>query len=156
MAKSFVVGFMFSPDKKQVVLIKKKRPDWQLDKWNGVGGMKEKEDFNSHAAMVREFKEETGVETNCDDWKILINLMNENDEKITFFKCFSKDYNKVKNLTDEEIRVIFVSSVLLAQLDKMRGDKVKTIDLLNNIAWLILLALDNDISKLEGYTKNPK
>ncbi len=43
--KLYVVGFMFTEDEKQVVLIEKKRPEWQAGKLNGVGG---KIGINSH------------------------------------------------------------------------------------------------------------
>ena len=34
----YVTGFLFSPDKKSVVLINKNRPAFQVGKLNGVGG----------------------------------------------------------------------------------------------------------------------
>lgn len=54
---------MFSLDKTKVVLIQKNRPEWQKGKLNGVGGKKEKTDFNLFSTMIRKFKEETGVDT---------------------------------------------------------------------------------------------
>ncbi len=55
-----VLGFLFTEDKQQVVLICKKYPPWQHGKWNGVGGKIEGEE-TPHEAMVREFEEEAGV-----------------------------------------------------------------------------------------------
>ena len=34
----YVVGFMFSPDKQFVALIRKNRPEWQAGKLNGIAG----------------------------------------------------------------------------------------------------------------------
>lgn len=42
-------------------MIRKNRPEWQAGRLNGVGGKVETTDADGHAAMVREFTEETGV-----------------------------------------------------------------------------------------------
>jgi len=34
----YVLGFTFDLDRERVVLIEKKKPDFQFLKWNGVGG----------------------------------------------------------------------------------------------------------------------
>jgi 8-oxo-dGTP diphosphatase len=34
----YVLGFLFDPSQKDVVLIKKLKPEWQKGKLNGVGG----------------------------------------------------------------------------------------------------------------------
>ena len=66
--KKYVVGFAFTEHIDKVVLINKIKPEWQKDKLNGVGGkVEEGESFID--AMVREFWEETGVQTKADDWK---------------------------------------------------------------------------------------
>lgn len=67
-----VLGFMVSPDFQYVVLIKKDtigNPDqeWQHGCLNGVGG-KVKLGEGIKDAMVREFLEETGINTNTEDW----------------------------------------------------------------------------------------
>jgi len=54
----YVLGFMFDRDYAEVALILKNRPAWQAGKWNGIGG-KIEGDETPHAAMVREFTEET-------------------------------------------------------------------------------------------------
>ena len=53
----YVLGFIFSHDIKKVLLVNKQRPDWQKDKWNGVGGHIEK-DEHPYPAMRREIDEE--------------------------------------------------------------------------------------------------
>jgi 8-oxo-dGTP pyrophosphatase MutT (NUDIX family) len=66
-----VVGFLFTPDLTEVVLIKKlKGYDWMIGKYNGVGGKLEPEDHGPYDAMVREFKEETGC--NVEGWMELV------------------------------------------------------------------------------------
>lgn len=56
----YVVGFLFSDDRKQVALIHKRRPGWQAGRLNGVGGKIESGETPA-AAMHREFAEEAGV-----------------------------------------------------------------------------------------------
>lgn len=66
---SYVVGFMFNPARDLVLLIEKDRPVWQAGKLNGVGGKLE-DGEDPMFAMVREFKEETGIETRTEDWAL--------------------------------------------------------------------------------------
>lgn len=62
-----VVGFAFSDDLRTVLLIRKRRPASQAGKLNGVGGKVEPgETFLD--AMVREFREESGIDTSPADW----------------------------------------------------------------------------------------
>jgi 8-oxo-dGTP diphosphatase len=56
---SYVVGYLFSEDTLQVLLIRKNRPTWQAGRLNGVGGHIEPGE-SPEEAMCREFKEETG------------------------------------------------------------------------------------------------
>jgi 8-oxo-dGTP diphosphatase len=55
--KSYVLGFIIDPHLDQVLLMKKKRPDWQKDRLNGIGGKIEPGE-TPEAAMVREGNEE--------------------------------------------------------------------------------------------------
>lgn len=56
---------MFDPRFHRVALIRKAKPEWQKGKLNGIGG-KIEEGEGPFAAMVREFREETGVDHR--DW----------------------------------------------------------------------------------------
>lgn len=58
--RSCVLGFLFNDLGSVVMLLKKQRPDWQKNLYSGVGGKIEPGE-TSHAAMVRECKEEAGV-----------------------------------------------------------------------------------------------
>jgi 8-oxo-dGTP pyrophosphatase MutT (NUDIX family) len=69
----YCVGFMFCNG--HVLLVKKNRPDWQEGLWNGVGGSCYLSVLETatpaehpHAAMPREFQEETGIVTTREDW----------------------------------------------------------------------------------------
>lgn len=65
--QSYVLGLMFNDDASGVVLIRKNKPDWMKGMLNGVGG-KIEPDETPIVAMVREFKEEAGVNTAPSDW----------------------------------------------------------------------------------------
>jgi 8-oxo-dGTP diphosphatase len=60
----YVLGLGFTPDRLKVALIRKRRVrpgfEWMQGLMNGLGG-KVREDELSVDAMVREFKEESGV-----------------------------------------------------------------------------------------------
>src|SRR6187551_944090 len=57
----YACGFLFSPDRARVLLIRKRRPAWQAGKLNGVGGKIEPSDDSPLAALTREFREEAGI-----------------------------------------------------------------------------------------------
>lgn len=62
--KHYVMGFIFSAKRDKVLLVKKKRPEWQTGKWNAIGGKIDDTDVNPLAAMQRESSEETGMQLN--------------------------------------------------------------------------------------------
>lgn len=68
----YVVGFMFTEDTTQVLLIRKTRPNWQAGFLNGIGGHIE-EGEDKLDAMRREFWEETG-EPSPEMWEHTITL----------------------------------------------------------------------------------
>jgi 8-oxo-dGTP pyrophosphatase MutT (NUDIX family) len=62
----YVLGFLMVGT--EVLLIRKKRPGWQEDKYNGIGGALQGEETTAEA-MARECREETGYQTNPSDWE---------------------------------------------------------------------------------------
>ncbi len=59
--KHYVLGLIFNRDSNQILLINKKRPDWQLGMWNCIGGKIDDTDVTPLDAMNRECLEETGI-----------------------------------------------------------------------------------------------
>lgn len=57
--RNYVLGFVFSPDLREVYLIRKNRPEWQRGLLNGIGGKIEQGETDA-AAMHREAFEESG------------------------------------------------------------------------------------------------
>ena len=72
----YVLGFAFSQDLKQVLLIRKCRPLWQEGKLNGLGGKIESRE-SAVSAMVREFNEESGTLTRPHEWQLRLRMRNQ-------------------------------------------------------------------------------
>lgn len=127
MKKYYVAGFLFSNDLSKVVLIRKNKPEWQQGLLNGCGGKIELYDESPTYAMIREFKEEAGIEVK--NWVEFCKLTGKEFE-VYFFKAVG-DISKAISMEDEKIEIIDVTNL----------QNEKTI---NNLQWLIPLALDTD------------
>lgn len=126
--KKYSLGFAFDASGKYVVLIQKQRPTWQAGQWNGVGGhVEEGETF--WQCMVREFREETTVDTYESDWSPL-GVISGSGFEVHVFALFNDSIYKAQTNTDESVSVVKVSNL----------GAVKTI---SNLSWLIPAALDN-------------
>jgi len=137
----YVAGFMFTPKRNRVLLIEKARPAWQAGKLNGIGGKVEQCE-PPLCAMIREFKEEVGIETNYPDWHFLCSLSQAPRWSVSFYCCFSDKAFHYKQLTDEKPHLILVENLNLhARLD---GSPIPP---LPNLRWLIPLALDEGVQK---------
>ena len=121
----YVCGFMFNEDLSQVALIVKNKPEWQKGVLNGIGGKIEIGESGLDA-MIREFKEETGL--HYEDWRPLLSLR-EDDWQVLFFfaKCPHQHFADIDTTTDEE--------VLKANMDYLPS--LATID---NLQWLVPMA----------------
>jgi len=122
----YVLGFLFSDDLNSVVLIEKRKPAFQAGKLNGVGGKLEVgETINE--AMVREFKEETGVEHI--DWERFCVLRDDDSSFIVHcFASASEDAFNVETAETEQVCLLDVKH--LDQHSCMR-----------NLVYLIPMAL---------------
>ena len=124
----YVVGFLFTPDRCAVVLIKKNKPAWQAGRFNGVGGkLMEGEAWED--CMEREFREETGVTIPASDWQHTVTLFNEHFE-CRFFRAFSDKARLVQTMEEEEVHLLPM---------KVTRAGLPVID---NLYWLIPLQLD--------------
>lgn len=123
----YVNGFLFSPDYKRIVLIRKNRPTFQIGKLNGIGGRIEQDEAPIDA-MKREFIEEAGLDV--ENWH-KFSIMEGNDWIVHMYVAISEDYTKTYSNTDEEIEIHYVFD--LANLD-----------VIPNLKWLIPLSIDTD------------
>lgn len=109
--KNYVVGFAFSEDAQQVVLIRKNRPSWMAGQLNGIGGHIEAGETPLQA-MVREFAEETGVLTALGGWREF--AIKQDELAIVYvFACFNNVVLEAQSLTDERVEIWHVSDTQL-------------------------------------------
>lgn len=137
----YVAGFLFSPDKRTVLLIRKKRPDWQKGKLNGVGGRIEPGETPLEA-MIREFEEETL--THLEDWTLTARLTHASRNGIVYFFAAVASENLVSSLYAVEgmsrLREAMDPNVEL--LDTVSVIGISDYVTVPNLRWLIPQALD--------------
>jgi len=137
----YVLGFLFSKDLERVVLIRKLKPAWQAGCLNGVGGKVETIDKSFQHAMSREFKEETGVLIEPENWKYFAEMLDyEGNFYVSCYK-FIGDVDAVKTMEKEEVAVYNV-------------DDISWLKTISNLKWLIPLALDGEITCSTYYNEN--
>jgi 8-oxo-dGTP diphosphatase len=132
MNQDYVLGFVFNNDKSEVALMRKTKPEWQKGRLNGIGGKIESGETPIEA-MHREFREETGFETNKLYWRE-IGCMSSNEWFVyilTYDQTFD-DLSVLKTVTEEPITIVKVSDL----------DSELTI---SNIPWLVRLAKDTKV-----------
>ena len=130
--QTYACGFLFSPDRQRVLLIRKRRPAWQAGKLNGVGGKIEPGESPAEA-MRREFREEANLDIR--DWHEVLTLTGEDDAgsgiawRGHFFRAFG-DIDAARALTDETLELHAVASL--------------PHDTIPNLHWMIPLMLDDE------------
>lgn len=131
MKKYYVVGFLFSENHDEVVLIKKAKPEWQKGLMNGVGGKIELFDDSPEAAMTREFEEEAGVR--IEKWDEFMKL--EGWNSVIYFFRATGDTSKVKTMEDSGEEIVRMKIYELVENFHF---------CVHNIRWIVPLALTND------------
>lgn len=127
--KNYVVGFLFNNDMTKIVLIYKNRPYWQIGKLNGVGG-KIEEYESSFNAMIREFKEETGLLIN--NWKSFCQLSDINKKyEVIFYYAISDNIYNISSTTDEKVEIFNI-------------DDLNTLPIVDNLKWIIPMSMDKN------------
>lgn len=137
---NYVAGFLICRTTHSVALVKKRKPEWQRGKLNGVGGKIEPGEA-PYNAMVREFREEAGIEVLT--WEPFVRLVGR-DWTVTFFRAFTDNWadpyltSHVRTVEKEEVVVIGI-------------DRVTPKNALPNLSWLIPMALSLDLDKCDGF-----
>ena len=149
-AREYVLGFAFTPSKKAVLLIKKARPKWQAGKLNGIGGKVEEADFDLAATMVREFQEETCIETTRQQWWLFGQHMRpatfENDPDSYYLYLFGTvlteaQCQQVEAPTDEE--PLWFSVSYLGSLAEGETNEDYKVQGVGGVAMYALMALNH-------------
>jgi 8-oxo-dGTP diphosphatase len=136
----YVAGFLFSPDRELVALIRKNRPQWQAGRLNAIGGHIEPTDECPKFAMRREFEEETGVSLPSgewpDDWQHFCTVAGD-DWRVHYYRAFSPAIYNLESPTDEKVALYAV-----AQLPR---------ECMTNVQWLIAMALSMDTERAASF-----
>lgn len=122
----YVGGMMFTSDRSRVVMVLKSKPEWQAGMFNVIGGKIEKGE-EPIDAMVREFREETGIETTIDEWEYFTKLIGPWGA-VSFFRSFSDKALTAKTMEQEEVFL----------LDTLNLPKNRIF----NTSWLVPMAAD--------------
>lgn len=142
--KRYVVGFLFTADLQHVVLIRKKRPEWQAGKLNGIGGHIE-DGETPEAAMRREFKEEAGMQV--DQWKHFTTLSDAaNRFSVDWFwsvESSMAESTRLMSPTDETACWVPVETVLDVKTATQQGIEL----MIPNLRWLIPMALNDFLGR---------
>lgn len=106
----YVLGLMFSPDGKELVLLRKTRgPAFLIGRLNAIGGHHE-EGETAVEGVRREFEEETGIVTSVEDWTHFTTLGNDTFAMECFY-MFSDKHVTARTMTEEEVSVYRVDSL---------------------------------------------
>lgn len=124
----YVLGFLFTPDCKHVVLVRPLAPAPGAGKLNGIGG-KLGPGENERAGVGREFLEQTGVSIAPIDWRPVARLWGRNYE-ILGFSAFSEAARNVKSISGDPINLLPIRHDFF-QEDGALG-----------LSWVIAAALD--------------
>jgi 8-oxo-dGTP pyrophosphatase MutT (NUDIX family) len=146
-----VCGFLINLHDEEVLLIDRKKKDWQCGRLNGIGGKIKKGEL-AFTAMQREFEEEAGtLLTGWDERVRLINLYA--DWMVHFFVCTTN----VIVLNAYHGKAVDNEGVLRV---RYLGELYKHPKILYNLKWLITLCLDDCIQfpitifEKESYSEN--
>ena len=109
----YVLGFLFDETKTKVLLLEAQKPEWQKDKWNGVGGSIELGE-SPLDAMTREFHEEAGVFIPIADWNpcMYIEVLEPEKARVNVFTTFNTEaLSMAKTQTEEALGVFRVNNI---------------------------------------------
>ena len=124
----YVCGFLLDKALNLVVLIEKQTPEWQKNRWNGVGGKIEPGETPLQA-MTREFQEEAGLDVT--DWHQYCTLRGRNSEINFFYSVMDAEHlTKVRTMTKEQLGIWSIARVSMWNFP-----------LLPNIRWILPMAL---------------
>lgn len=136
---SSVLGFAFNQEKTRVLLINKKKPDWQNGLLNGIGGKIEDYDSTPYHAMTREFIEECGLKTVKEDWYLFAKMESSSFECYCFVGFFEDSFlEDYETLTSEEVSIL--------NLEELFSNKFE--GCISNLQWLISLCIDKHLHKV--------
>jgi 8-oxo-dGTP diphosphatase len=125
---TYVLALLFTPDRRRVVLIRKTRPAWQAGRVNALGGKVAPGESVVDAAR-REVREEAGVEAGA--WEEFL-VWDDPVYRLHALRAFDAAAEGARTAEDQ--------AVFLADVHALPPN------LIENLRWLIPLALDRDVA----------
>ena len=124
----YVLALLFTPDRRRVALMRRTRPAWQAGRVNALGGKLLPGESATDAAR-REVREEAGVDVG--DWEEFL-VWEDAVYRLHALRSFHAAAADVRTAEDQE--------VFLAGTDALPPE------LIDNLRWLVPLALDRDVA----------
>jgi 8-oxo-dGTP diphosphatase len=125
---TYVLALLFTPDRARVALMHKTRPAWQAGRVNALGGKLLPGETPADAAR-REVREEADVDV--EGWEEFL-VWDDPVYRMHAVRAFDGAAERVRTAEDQE--------VFLAAVDALPHN------LIDNLRWLVPLALDPDVA----------
>lgn len=125
---TYVLALLFTPERDRVVLMHKTRPAWQAGRVNALGG-KLHAGETPHVAARREVHEEAGVDVTA--WEEFL-VWDDPVYRMHALRAFDQAAHSAHTAEDQEIFLAPVSAL--------------PANLIDNLRWLVPLALDRDVA----------
>ncbi len=124
----YVLALLFTPDRERVVLMRRTRPAWQAGRVNALGGKLAAGESPLEGAR-REVREESGVDVA--EWEEFL-VWEDPVYRMHALRAFDDAALSARTAEDQE--------VFLARVDTLPPE------LIDNLRWLVPLALDRDVA----------
>lgn len=111
----YCLGFIFDANRDINLMIEKNRPKWQEGLHNGIGGKVENGE-NPIDAMVRECKEETGLEIPDEKWKYAGRLIGHG-WKCNIYLTVYHDIHEARSMESEKVKALSTRELILGRID---------------------------------------
>jgi 8-oxo-dGTP diphosphatase len=124
----YVLALLFTADGREVVLVRKTRPAWQAGRVNALGGKLHNGESLIEAAR-REVREEAGVDVEA--WEEFLEWKDP-QYRLRAVRAFNDVARRARTTEDQEVLLAHVGGLPLNVIDNLR--------------WIIPLALDRDVA----------
>ncbi len=125
---TYVLALLFTPERDRVVLMRKTRPAWQAGRVNALGGKLHPGETPREAAR-REVREEAGVDVVA--WEEFL-VWDDPVYRMHALRAFDPAARHARTAEDQEVFLADVAAL--------------PANLIDNLRWLVPLALDRDVA----------